>query len=198
MSPPGVCVGMINYTERIALLMKDVVARTPRLSFIDLNQVIVFARFGRSDAEGAFATCHCLTLPESEPGYFFWKDRETGQLTRRSPWFVTKSPQVKLGTTTINYLISFVLPRFSDQTMAGSRKADLYRETRSMDREARHDRPRAVSHRPDRDRYPRHRECGRQPLLQVARSTVLRERRRDGAGLSRDQAGSGALRVPEV
>ena len=91
---------MINYTERIALLMQDVVARTPRLSFIDLKEVIVFARFGRSDAEGAFATCHCLTLPESEPGYFFWKDRETGELTRRSPWFVTKSPQVRVGTHT--------------------------------------------------------------------------------------------------
>jgi hypothetical protein len=117
---------MINYTERIALLMQDVVARTPRLAFIDLKEVIVFARFGRSDAEGAFATCHCLTLPESEPGYFFWKDRETGALTRRSPWFVTKSPQVRIGATRIKYLISFVLPRFSDQTLVGSRKADLY------------------------------------------------------------------------
>ena len=117
---------MINYTERIALLMQDVVARTPRLSFIDLKEVIVFARFGRSDAEGAFATCHCLTLPESEPGYFFWKDRETGELTRRSPWFVTKSPQVRVGATRIKYLISFVLPRFPDQTLVGSRKADLY------------------------------------------------------------------------
>jgi hypothetical protein len=117
---------MINYTERIALLMQDVVARTARLSFIDLREVIVFARFGRSDAEGAFATCHCLTLPESEPGYFFWKDRETGELTRRSPWFVTKSPQVRIGTRHIKYLISFVLPRFTDQTLVGSRKADLY------------------------------------------------------------------------
>ena len=118
---------MINYTERIALLMRDVVARTPRLSFIDLKEVIVFARFGRSDAEGAFATCHCLTLPETEPGYFFWRDRETGELTRRSPWFVTKSPQVRIGSTKIKYLISFVLPRFTDQTLTGSRKADLYR-----------------------------------------------------------------------
>jgi hypothetical protein len=117
---------MINYTERIALLMEDIVARTPRLSFIDLKEVIVFARFGRSEAEGAFATCHCLTLPESEPGYFFWKDRDTGALTRRSPWFVTKSPQVRVGSTQIKYLISFVLPRFSDQTLVGSRKADLY------------------------------------------------------------------------
>ena len=120
------CVGMINYTERIALLMQDVVRRSPLLSFIDLSEVLIFARFGRSDAEGAFATCHCLTLPESEPGYFFWRDRMTGELTRRSEWFVTKSPTVRLGQTSMKYLISFVLPRFCDQTLERSRKADLY------------------------------------------------------------------------
>lgn len=117
---------MINYTERIALLMQDVVARTPRLSFIDLSEVIVFGRFGRTDADGAFATCHSLTLPDSEPGYYFWRDRSTGELTRRSPWFVTKSPRVRVGTKHIKYLISFVLPRFCDQTLSRSRKADLY------------------------------------------------------------------------
>ena len=106
--------------------MQDVVARTPRLAFIDLSEVIVFGRFGRSDAEGAFATCHCLTLPETEPGYYFWKDRDTGELTRRSPWFVTKSPLVRIGTKQIKYLISFVLPRFCDQSLERSRKADLY------------------------------------------------------------------------
>lgn len=120
---------MINYTERIALLMHDIVNRTPRLSFIDLSEVLVFARFGRSEAEGAFATCHCLTLPESEPGYFFWRDRDTGELTRRSEWFVTKSPVVRLGDTSVKYLISFVLPRFCDQTLERSRKADLYPDT---------------------------------------------------------------------
>src|SRR5688500_19049945 len=114
---------MINYTERIALLMQDVVARIPRLAFIALSAVV---RFGRSDAEGAFATCHCLTLPETEPGYFYWKDRDTGELTRRSPWFVTKSPVVRIGPKRIKYLISFVLPRFCDQTLLRSRKADLY------------------------------------------------------------------------
>ena len=117
---------MINYTERIALLMEDICCRTERLSFIDLKEVLVFGRFGRSDAEGAFATCHCLTLPESEPGYYFWKDRATGELTRRSEWFVTKSPEVRIGVTRIKYLISFVLPRFCDQTLERSRKADLY------------------------------------------------------------------------
>ena len=117
---------MINYTERIALLMEDVCRKTPRLSFINLREVLVFGRYGRSDAEGAFATCHCLTLPESEPGYYFWRDRATGELTRRSEWFITKSPEVRIGTTRIKYLISFVLPRFCDQTLERSRKADLY------------------------------------------------------------------------
>ena len=128
LSPVDSCVGMINYTERIALLMQDIVSRTPRLSFIDLSEVLIFARFGRSEAEGAFATCHCLTLPESEPGYFFWRDRTTGELTRRSEWFVTKSPVVRIGDKSIKYLISFVIPRFCDQVLDRTRKADLYPE----------------------------------------------------------------------
>ncbi len=117
---------MINYTERIALLMQDVVRRTPRLSFIDLGEVLVFARFGRPEAEGAFATCHCMTLPETEPGYYFWRDRTTGELTRRSQWFVTKSPEVRVGLKRIKYLISFALPRFCGQSLGRSRKAELY------------------------------------------------------------------------
>jgi hypothetical protein len=117
---------MINYTERIALLMQDVVSRTPALSFIDLREVLVFGRYGRPDAEGAFATCHCLTLPETEPGYYFWRDRATGELTRRSEWFVTKTPEVRLGATRIKYLISFVLPRFCEQSLERSWKVDLY------------------------------------------------------------------------
>lgn len=117
---------MINYTERIALLMQDVVRRTPALSFIDLPEVLVFGRFGRPEADGPFATCHCLTLPESEPGYFFWRDRATGALTRRSQWFVTKTPVVRIGPRTIKYLISFVLPRFCEQELGRSRKAEFY------------------------------------------------------------------------
>ena len=119
---------MINYTERITRVMHDVVARTPALSFIDLREVLVFARYGRTDADGAFATCHCLTLPETEPGYYFWRDRLTGQLTRRSEWFVTKTPEVRLGGTRIKYLISFVLPRFCQQRLDRSWKSDLYRD----------------------------------------------------------------------
>jgi len=118
---------MINYTERIALLIEDFVRRSPSLSFINPAEILVFGRFGRADRGGAFATCHCLTLPTSEPGYFFWRDRATGELTRQSEWFVTKSPTVRVGRTRIKYLISFVLPRFCNQSLAHSRmKADRY------------------------------------------------------------------------
>src|SRR6187200_2052169 len=117
---------MINYTERITLLIDDIVSRVPALHYVDPARLLVFARFGRSDADGAYATCHCLNLPESEPGYYFWRDRSTGQLTRRSEWFVTKSPEVRVGGTRIKYLVSFVLPRFCDQSLERSRKADLY------------------------------------------------------------------------
>jgi len=107
--------------------MQDIVARVPALSFIDLADVLVFARSGRSNAEGAFATCHCLTLPPSEPGYYFWRDRTSQKITRRSEWFTTKSPFVTLGTRSIKYMISFSLPRFCDQTLDRSRKGKFYR-----------------------------------------------------------------------
>jgi hypothetical protein len=117
---------MIDYTTRIALLMDDIVARVPTLSFIDMSRVLVFARPGRSDAEGAYATCHCISLPPSAPGYYFWRDRDTRRLTRRSEWFVTKSPEVTIGGRRIDYMISFVLPRFCDQRLSGSRKQVHY------------------------------------------------------------------------
>src|SRR3954464_752284 len=102
---------MLNYTDRLTPLMQDVVSRVPARSFIDPADVLVFARAGRSNAEGAFATCHCLTLPPSEPGYYFWRDRTTHTLTRRSEWFATKSQLVTVGTRDIKYMISFALPR---------------------------------------------------------------------------------------
>src|SRR5207237_8223788 len=118
---------MISYTECLTVLMQDVVARVPTLSFIDLADVLVFARFGRSNAEGAFATCHSLGLPASEPGYYFWRDRATGRITRRSEWFVTKSPVVRIDAHDMKYLISFTLPRFCDQSLDRSRKERFYR-----------------------------------------------------------------------
>jgi hypothetical protein len=120
---------LINYTEALTVLMQDVVARVPTLSFIDVADVLVFARFGRSNAEGAFATCHSLGLPASEPGYYFWRDRKSGRITRRSEWFVTRSPVVSIGTREMKYLMSFALPRFCDQSLSRSRKGRYYTGT---------------------------------------------------------------------
>ncbi len=106
--------------------MQDIVTRVPTLSFIDMSDVLVFARSGRTNAEGAFATCHCLTLPASEPGYYFWRDRTTHRITRRSEWFVTKSPVVTVGPRTVKYMISFSLPRYCDQSLDHSRKERFY------------------------------------------------------------------------
>ena len=118
---------MINYTQRLFLLMQDIVARVPTLSFIDMTRVLVFARAGRTSALGAYATCHCICLPPGEPGYYYWRDRGTGRLTRRSEWFVTRSPQVRVGVEPIDYMVSFALPRFCDQALARSRKQGHYK-----------------------------------------------------------------------
>ena len=117
---------MINYTERVSLLMEDIVSRVPTLSFIDMSKVLVFARGGRTQTEGAYATCHCVCLPPSEPGYYFWRDRKTNRLTRRSEWFVTKSPDVLVGTQKVDYMVSFAFPRFCDQMLMRSRKSVHY------------------------------------------------------------------------
>jgi hypothetical protein len=117
---------MINYTDHITQLMHDIVSRVPSLGHIDMSRVLVFARFGRSDAEGAYATCHAINLPTSEPSYYFWRDRQTGEMTRRSEWFITKSPSVERGSSAIDYLVSFCLPRFCDQTIARAHKQESY------------------------------------------------------------------------
>lgn len=116
----------IDYTAHLAALMADIVARVPTLGFIDLDRVLVFARPGRSSADGPFASCHCLRLPDSDPGYYFWSDRHSGAITRCSQWFVTRSPEVTLHGRRMNYLISFALPRFPDQSLSRSRKRLLY------------------------------------------------------------------------
>jgi hypothetical protein len=123
---------MINYTDRLTLLMRDIVSRVPALSFINVDDILVFARFGRLHTDGAYATCHCLSLPPTEPGYYFWRDRATGEITRRSEWFITKSPVVTIRGRQMKYLISFALPRFCDQSLDRSKKECLYRGSRGL------------------------------------------------------------------
>lgn len=117
---------MINYTALVHRLMTDIVSRVPALAQIDVTGVLVFARLGRASTHGAYATCHSLMVPDTEPGYYFWRDRRTGHLTRRSEWFVTRSPHVRIGSRRISHLVSISLPRFCDQTLKGSRKEDFY------------------------------------------------------------------------
>jgi hypothetical protein len=117
---------MMNYTEHVRQLMSDIVLRVPRLSFLDMNRILVFARSGRADREGPYATCHCVCLPASDPGYYFWRDQTTGALTRRSEWFVTKSPVVRVCGNPIDYMVSFTLPRFCDQRRISASKRARY------------------------------------------------------------------------
>ena len=63
---------MINYTEALTLLMHDVVRRVPTLSFIDVADVLVFARFGRSNAEGAFFDANALERDITGAGRNIW------------------------------------------------------------------------------------------------------------------------------
>ncbi|MDE3155532.1 MAG: hypothetical protein KGN76_10545 [Acidobacteriota bacterium] len=120
---------MIHYTDHISQLIRDIVLRVPALSFIQPADVLVFARLGRTGADGPYATCHSLNLPPSEPGYYFWRDRESGRLTRRSEWFVTKSPSVSIAGHEIKYLLSFTLPRFCDQSLLRSYKREFYHDS---------------------------------------------------------------------
>ena len=117
---------MINYTAHVHRLMADIVSRVPALSQIDVSGVLVFARLGRASTHGAYATCHSLMVPDTEPGYLFWRDRRTGHLSRRSEWFVTRAPHVRIGGRRLSHLISISLPRFCDQTLKGTRKEALY------------------------------------------------------------------------
>lgn len=117
---------MINYTERISGLMHDIVSRVPRLSHVDPDDVLVFARYGRHGANGPVATCHCLSMPPNEPGYYYWRESGSGRITRCTPWFVTRSPRVTMRGRDLSYLISFALPRFCDQSLSGSKKARHY------------------------------------------------------------------------
>jgi len=115
---------MFNLTDALSGLVADIALRVPAFAHVRPERTLVFARRGRTGADGPNATCHCLTLPTSDPGYYFWADAVTGTITRRSPWFVTRSPQVVVQGTAIEYMISVALPRFSDQV--SRRKLERY------------------------------------------------------------------------
>ena len=86
---------MINYTERLTLLMQDIVSRVPALSFIDMRDVLVFARRGPLECRRRIRD---LPLPDAAGErarlLLLARSRDAARMTRRSEWFVTKSPIV--------------------------------------------------------------------------------------------------------
>lgn len=116
---------MLQFTDALTSLISDIATRVPALGHVRTERTLVFARRGRTGADGPNATCHSLTVPTTDPGYYFWSDSCSGRVTRRSPWFVTKSPMVTLHGTPIDYMISVALPRFSDQR--SRRKLERYK-----------------------------------------------------------------------
>lgn len=113
---------MLHYTDALSGLMSDIVRRVPDLSHVPIDRLLVFARRGRAGACGPNATIHCLATPPTEPGYYFWKDGATGLITRRTPWFVSRWPEVSINDTPMTYLISVGLPRFAEQPAASKRQ----------------------------------------------------------------------------
>lgn len=119
--PPIPQAVMLHYTDALTRLMSDIVTRVPDLSHVPMDRVLVFARQGRADANGPNATCHCLGLPPTEPGYHFWTDHSTGRMTRRTPWFVSRWPEVSVDGRLMAYMFSIGLPRFAEQPPARKR-----------------------------------------------------------------------------
>lgn len=119
---------MIDYTARLTTLMEDIVQRVPALGFIDMRDVLVFARHGRRGAGGALATCHTLGSPAQGPDRYAWVDRRTRRVVRQSEWFVVRVPEVRIAGRAIRHLISFALPRFCEQTLNDAGKHGRYPE----------------------------------------------------------------------
>ncbi len=115
---------MLHYTEALSRLMADLSARVPDLAHVPTERLLVFARPGRHGAQGPNATCHALSQPDSEPGYHFWRDSTSGVLTRRTPFFISRPPDVWCKGTRVDYLISVTLPRFAEQP--GIHKRERY------------------------------------------------------------------------
>ena len=178
---------MINYTERLTLLMQDiVVAGADAVVHRHRRRARVRAR---SDARTPKARSRRAIASASRRASLAITSgaiARRGKLTRRSEWFVTKSPvgDASAGRE-IKYMISFALPRFCDQSLDRSRKERFYPGAPTVDGEARHGRARALSHRSRARRHPPHRARRRHLLGELPRAPLLRAGGGDGAHLSR-------------
>ena len=78
---------MINYTEHLTVLMQDIVSRVPTLSFIDIRDVLVFARFNGAPLCCLFRERHVFTpgqpirlMPQLNAVHLF--DAQSGERIR--------------------------------------------------------------------------------------------------------------------
>ena len=145
---------MINYTDRLDAL--DAGHRRPRADArVHRSRRRARVRALRPlHAEGAFATCHALTLPASEPGYYFWRDRESGE---------NHAPLGMVRHQVAGRLDRDAADRVPDVVRAAAVLRSVARPLaqgallsggRAVDGQARHGRPRAVSHRSGAHGHP--------------------------------------------
>ena len=171
----------------------------PTLSFIDMADVLVFARVGPLERRRRVRDLPLPHAAAERAGLLLLaRSHRRSRITRRSEWFVTKSP---VGhdrrARTIKYMISFALPRFCDQSLDRSRKERFYpgaepwiAKLDTVVHELYHIDPELARHPPDRAR-------GRHLLRQLPRPAVLRAGRRAWCTTYLDeQPVAGGLRLP--
>ena len=123
-------IAMINYTDHLFLLMKDIVARVPTLSFIDMKRVLVLraraARPPRARTPRATASAFRQASLVTTTG-----EIATRVISRVDPSGSSPSRRVDVEGDSIDYMVSFALPRFCDQMLARSRKQLHYKDSQT-------------------------------------------------------------------
>ena len=140
---------MINYTERLTLLMQDIVRRVPTLSFIDI------ARRARVRARRPIERRgRVRDLPLPHACRRASRATTSGAIARRgthhAPLGVVRhqvAGRHRSARAPIKYMISFALPRFCDQSLDRSRKERFYPGAEPWIAKLDTVDPRAVSHR---------------------------------------------------
>ena len=180
--------------------MHDIVARVPGAQ---LHRSRAASSCLRVPAQQRRRRVRELPLPQSadERAWLFLLARphQTGDVTRRTEWFVTKSPEVYVDGQLMNYMISFALPRFTDQTLSRSRKRSLYPDG-TPDWVAKLD---TVMHElyhidPEQNCLRRFSRADGAVLRRAAQPDLFRRRRGAGAAVPGDAARSSAARIPAV
>ena len=104
----------------------------PPLSFIDVDDLLVFARFGRRHRR-CVPTCHCMKPASERAWLLLQRDRRLARLPAAPSSSFTRSPLVAVNGRERKYLISFALPRFlrspgpfAQRTLLSPRQSDAW------------------------------------------------------------------------